>query len=112
MKLGMYAKLTNNKIKILKLDSNIFFFCVKCRQCYENSLDETKVKGKIVVCDGIDDYNLAFNKTNTVQKVGGIGIIHITDQDGGDAIYYGDFPSTEVIPKDAATILQYINSTR
>ncbi|XP_004500923.1 CO(2)-response secreted protease-like [Cicer arietinum] len=83
----------------------------EARQCYENSLDETKVKGKIVVCDGIDDYNLAFNKTNTVQKVGGIGIIHITDQDGGDAIYYGDFPSTEVIPKDAATILQYINST-
>lgn len=85
---------------------------VKCRQCHPDSLDANKVKGKIVVCDGKNDGYSTSEKIGTVKEAGGIGLVHITDQNGAIASYYGDFPATVISSKDGVTILQYINSTR
>lgn len=85
---------------------------VKCRQCHPNSLDVNKVKGKIVVCEGKNDKYSTRKKVITVKAVGGIGLVHITDQNGAIASNYGDFPATVISSKDGITILQYINSTR
>jgi len=84
---------------------------VICRKCHPNSLDTNKVKGKIVICDGIDDGYTIYDKIKTVQEMGGLGLVHIIDQVGGEAENY-DFPATVVRTRDAATILQYVNSTR
>ena len=85
---------------------------LKCRQCHPNSLDKKKVKGKIVICDGIDDDYTTNDKIETVQGMHGLGLVHITDQDGAMVKNYGDFPATVVRSKDVATLLQYANSTR
>ncbi|WJX36059.1 hypothetical protein P8452_23976 [Trifolium repens] len=83
----------------------------EARQCHSSSLDKNKVKGKIVVCDGIDDHQTTFAKIDTVKEVGGLGLVHITDKEGAVANNYVDFPATVVRSKDATTILQYVNST-
>ncbi|CAJ1973194.1 unnamed protein product [Sphenostylis stenocarpa] len=84
----------------------------EARQCHSDSLDANKVKGKIVVCDGRDDGEYSTSdKIDTVKAVGGIGLVHITDENGAIASYYGDFPATVISSKDSATILQYINSS-
>lgn len=84
----------------------------KCRQCHPSSLDGSKVKGKIVICDGKDDEYSTSEKINTVKEVGGLGLVHISDQEGAVVSSYGDFPATVIRSKDAAPILQYVNSTR
>ncbi|KAH1109408.1 hypothetical protein AAZX31_04G021400 [Glycine max] len=83
----------------------------EARQCHPDSLDANKVKGKIVVCDGKNDGYSTSEKIGTVKEAGGIGLVHITDQNGAIASYYGDFPATVISSKDGVTILQYINST-
>ncbi|XP_027354812.1 CO(2)-response secreted protease-like [Abrus precatorius] len=83
----------------------------EARQCHPDSLEGNKVKGKIVVCDGKDDGYSTSEKISIVKQVGGIGVVHITEQNGAVASNFGDFPATEISSKDAATILQYINST-
>jgi predicted RNA-binding protein with RPS1 domain len=75
-------------------------------------LDKKKVKGKIVICDGINVFYGTFIKIDTVKEVGGIGLVHITDQEGAVVDNYKDFPATVVRSKNDATILQYVNSTR
>lgn len=82
------------------------------RKCHPNSLDEKKVKGKIVLCDGIDDVYLTGFKVQLVKDAGGIGLVHVTNQDLTMATNSVDFPATDVNPKDAATLLQYVNSTK
>jgi len=84
----------------------------KCRQCHPDSLDASKVKGKVVLCDGRNDEYSTGEIIETVKNVGGIGLVHITDSNGAIASYYGDFPATVISPKDGATILQYINSSK
>ncbi|GAU24958.1 hypothetical protein TSUD_311930 [Trifolium subterraneum] len=86
---------------------------VKCRQCHSDSLDKNKVKGNIVICDGINDNDYSTDdKISIVQDLGALGLVHITDNEGAVADNYGDFPATIVRSKDDATILQYVNSTR
>ncbi|ESW08103.1 hypothetical protein PHAVU_009G018600 [Phaseolus vulgaris] len=80
-------------------------------QCQPDSLDGNKVKGKIVLCDGRNDEYSTSEIIDTVKAVGGIGLVHITDEYGAIASYYGDFPVTVTSSKDGATILQYINSS-
>nr|KYP46309.1 Subtilisin-like protease [Cajanus cajan] len=83
------------------------------RQCFPDSFDEHKVKGKIVVCDGTDHSYSTSLKVQAVQDVRGIGVVHITDPLGGtQRDNFGDFPVTEISSIDATTILQYVNSTR
>ncbi|TKY75266.1 CO(2)-response secreted protease [Spatholobus suberectus] len=83
----------------------------EARKCHPDSLDGNKVKGRIVVCDGKDDEYSTSEKADTVKAVGGIGLVHITDDNGVLASNYGDFPVTVISSKDGVTILQYINST-
>jgi len=66
-----------------------------------------------VICDGKKDPKyITMEKINIVKAAGGIGLAHITDQDGSVAFNYVDFPATEISSKDGVALLQYINSTR
>lgn len=49
-----------------------------------------------------------------MEELGGLGLVHITDSEGVVANDpYIDFPATTVVtPKNAAPILEYVNSTR
>ncbi|MCI10184.1 subtilisin-like protease-like, partial [Trifolium medium] len=83
------------------------------RQCHLDALDKKKVNGSIVICDGTNDVDYSTtDKIGVVQDLGGLGLVHITNNEGAVADNYGDFPATIVRPKDDATILQYVNSTR
>ncbi|XP_057435083.1 CO(2)-response secreted protease [Lotus japonicus] len=83
----------------------------EARQCQSDSLDGTKVKGKIVICNGKGDTSSTRELIDTVKSIGGSGLVHITDQNGAVVSNYGDFPATVISSKDATTILQYANST-
>ncbi|KAK7351765.1 hypothetical protein VNO77_11449 [Canavalia gladiata] len=83
----------------------------EARRCHPNSLAGKKVKGKIVVCDGINDIYSTTLKVDMVKREEGVGLIHITNKNWAAISNYGDFPATEISPKDATTILHYINST-
>lgn len=85
---------------------------MKCSQCHPSSLDKKKVEGNIVICDGVDGDYSTDEKIRTVQEAGGLGLVHITDQDGAVANIYADFPATVVRSKDVVTLLKYVNSTR
>ncbi|XP_061359287.1 CO(2)-response secreted protease [Gastrolobium bilobum] len=84
---------------------------VEARECQSDALDRNKVKGKIVLCDGQSNSDSTSDIADTLKEVGGLGLVHITDQDGAMILSYGDFPATVISPKDAPTILQYVNST-
>jgi len=47
-----------------------------------------------------------------VQEAGGLGLVHISDQDGAVVNNYANFPATVVRPKDDSILIQYVNSTR
>ncbi|XP_058780808.1 CO(2)-response secreted protease-like [Vicia villosa] len=84
----------------------------EARQCHFNSLDKDKVKGKIVLCDGTTDHLSTGYKFLAVKEVGGLGLVHITDIDIAEANIYELLPATTVVtPKDASSILEYLNST-
>ncbi|XP_019438065.1 PREDICTED: CO(2)-response secreted protease [Lupinus angustifolius] len=85
----------------------------EARQCHPDSLDESKVKGKIILCNGESDTVYSpIAIADTVKEAGGLGLVHITpDQNRAIASKYGDFPATTISTKDATTILQYVNST-
>ncbi|RHN71161.1 putative tripeptidyl-peptidase II [Medicago truncatula] len=100
-----YPLVTGEAVKTTTAD------LAEARMCHPNSLDTNKVKGKIVICDGIDDGYTIYDKIKMAQEMGGLGLVHIIDQEGGEARNY-DFPATVVRTRDAATILQYVNSTR
>ncbi|KAL2346226.1 hypothetical protein Fmac_000226 [Flemingia macrophylla] len=82
------------------------------RQCHSDSLDANRIKGKIVVCNGNKDeaYTTA-DKVEIVKGAGGIGLVHITDDEGTIASNYVDFPTSLISSKDGAIVIQYINST-
>ncbi|WJX36064.1 hypothetical protein P8452_23981 [Trifolium repens] len=100
-----YPLITGESAKAAKAD------LAEARQCHPDSLDKKKVKGKIVICDGINDFYGTIIKMDTVKEVGGIGLVHITDLQGALVENYKDFPATIVRSKNAATLLQYVNST-
>ncbi|XP_020229137.1 CO(2)-response secreted protease [Cajanus cajan] len=85
---------------------------IEARQCHPDALDATKVKGKIVVCDGKTDHEafITKDKVDTVEMAGGIGLVHITDEEK-IATKYVDFPTTVISSNDSVKIIQYLNST-
>ncbi|XP_020236037.1 CO(2)-response secreted protease [Cajanus cajan] len=85
---------------------------IEARQCHSDTLDANKVKGKIVVCDGKNDETyVTRDKVDIVKRAGGIGLVHITDEEGAIASNYVDFPTTVINSKDGIMIIQYLNST-
>lgn len=64
------------------------------------------MKGKIVVCVGPS------GDSSEIKKLGGKGLVLITDVYGSIAENFGDFPVTVIYPKYGVSILNYITSTR
>lgn len=82
------------------------------RNCKPESLDENKIKGRIILCDNDDGEYSSREKLAEVKRLGGVGLILNYDEVRAVASRYGDFPTTVVASKDASEILSYINSTR
>eukprot|EP01018_Ginkgo_biloba_P019103 Gb_39463 [translate_table: standard] len=79
--------------------------------CYPDSLDATKAKGKVVLCINSDMGLSRVSKKRAVKEAGGVGIIVADDSQRSVASNYGTFPSTTVSNVSATQILSYINST-
>ncbi|KAK4351851.1 hypothetical protein RND71_027369 [Anisodus tanguticus] len=82
------------------------------RSCNPDSLDEKKVKGKIVLCDNRDGEYPASMKLSEVRSKGGIGFILVDDNARTVAPKFKSFPAAVVTEKDSNEILSYINSTK
>ena len=82
------------------------------RNCEPDSLDENKVKGKIVVCENTDleDYSPQ-SKLMEVISLGGIGVILISSDESNAPSIYG-FPMTAVSWEDGDEIISCINSAK
>eukprot|EP00249_Psilotum_nudum_P036263 c6675_g1_i1 orf=482-2788(-) len=80
--------------------------------CLNSSLDPTKVKGQIVVCQHPGDYaDSRLAKSQVVKAVGGVGMVLIDESDQDIAIPF-DLPATLVGSEAGKDILSYINSSR
>ncbi|OIT07443.1 co(2)-response secreted protease [Nicotiana attenuata] len=92
--------------KLIKVEANFI-------NCEPDTLDEHKVKGKIVLCDHLtDDYSIE-DRLNEVKNKGGIGfILIIPDDELIVAPNMGSFPGAVVTQHDGVKILSYLNSTR
>ncbi|KAF8053655.1 hypothetical protein N665_1387s0013 [Sinapis alba] len=82
------------------------------RTCDYSSLDQEKVKGKIVLCENLDGSSYASSARDEVKSKGGIGCIFVDDRTRAVASGYGTFPTTVIDSKEAAEIFSYINSTK
>ncbi|XP_057794888.1 CO(2)-response secreted protease-like [Salvia miltiorrhiza] len=79
------------------------------RNCIPGSLEEAKVKGKIVLCENGDKEYLVKEKFSSIR--GAVGMI-VADNDLRQvASKYGVSPISAVTKADGAQILSYINST-
>ncbi|KAL0704670.1 hypothetical protein Bca4012_071095 [Brassica carinata] len=82
------------------------------RTCDYGSLDQEKVKGKIVLCENFDGSSYASSARDEVKSKGGIGCIFVDDRTRAVASAYGTFPTTVIDSKEAAEIFSYVNSTK
>lgn len=82
------------------------------RTCDYGSLDQEKVKGKIVLCENVDGSSYASSARDEVKSKGGIGCIFVDDRSRAVASAYGAFPTTVIDSKEAAEIFSYLNSTK
>ncbi|GFP97717.1 co(2)-response secreted protease [Phtheirospermum japonicum] len=82
----------------------------RCSNCVPGSLDDAKVRGKIVLCDYKDAHKL-LEKIDTLKKQGAIGMILIHNLLRTFAYDYGTSPVVGVTEEDGNQIRSYINST-
>ncbi|XP_016488942.2 CO(2)-response secreted protease isoform X2 [Nicotiana tabacum] len=85
----------------------------EARGCVPDSLDKNKVKGKIVVCENLQ--NDGFSPSDRLLEVksrGGVGFILIDDDLRTVAPKFESFPAAAVSRKDGTEIISYIKSTR
>lgn len=82
------------------------------RSCVPDSLDEKKVKGKIVLCHNRDEGYSPSDKLEEVKSKGGIGFILVDDNARTVAPKFKSFAAAVVTEKDGNEIFSYINSTR
>ncbi|KAF8405433.1 hypothetical protein HHK36_010339 [Tetracentron sinense] len=82
------------------------------RNCDPDALDGNKIKGKIVLCQHLNENYSNREKMQGVQSLGGIGLAVVDDLERFVAFNYGEFPMTVISSKDAVDILSYINSTK
>ncbi|KAJ6411973.1 hypothetical protein OIU84_005108 [Salix udensis] len=81
------------------------------RNCYPDSMDGKKIKGKIVICDNDEDIN-SYYKMDEVRTLGAIGAVLVDDKKRGDASEFDEFPMTSISSRDAVEIFAYLNSTK
>ncbi|KAL2249999.1 UNVERIFIED_CONTAM: CO(2)-response secreted protease [Sesamum indicum] len=80
------------------------------RNCIPGSLDDSKVKGKIVLCENKDeDYGSKY-KYDTLKSQGAVGMILVDNDERQVPSKYGTFPIAAVTEADGAQILSYIKS--
>ncbi|KAL0923510.1 hypothetical protein M5K25_007569 [Dendrobium thyrsiflorum] len=80
--------------------------------CYFDTLNGTKIKGKIVVCKQSDDDYSTIEKAEDMKTYGAAGVIFINDLGKSVPTLYIDFPVTEVTTEASIQIMKYINSTK
>ncbi|XP_027171602.1 CO(2)-response secreted protease-like [Coffea eugenioides] len=80
--------------------------------CFPESLDKSKVKGKIVLCEDYLEESSDEERLQTVISLGGVGVILINYDEKTVASIYGSSPMTIITFQDADEIRSYINSTR
>ncbi|KAL0351729.1 UNVERIFIED_CONTAM: CO(2)-response secreted protease [Sesamum calycinum] len=80
------------------------------RNCIPGSLDDSKVKGKIVLCENKDDDYGAKDKFDTLTSQGAVGMILVDNNDRQVPSKYGTFPIAAVTEEDGAQILSYVKS--
>lgn len=80
--------------------------------CNLDSLDGTKIKGKIVLCNQSDYDDSASTKADDLKTNGAVGAIFIDDFGKSVALLYMDFPVTHVTTEGSNQILAYIHSTK
>ncbi|KAJ0026117.1 hypothetical protein Pint_09336 [Pistacia integerrima] len=84
----------------------------EARNCGATTLNETLVKGKIVLCDNDNGMNSIEGKMDQVQTLGGVGAIVVDDESRVVVTTFGVSPVTVISSKDKEQIISYINSTR
>ncbi|KAG0473155.1 hypothetical protein HPP92_015012 [Vanilla planifolia] len=80
--------------------------------CDIDSLDGTKIKGKIVLCNHSNDDILKTAKLDNLKSLGAIGTIFVNDLERAVASTYINFPVTTITTEGANEILKYIKSTK
>ncbi|XP_008809445.3 CO(2)-response secreted protease-like [Phoenix dactylifera] len=80
--------------------------------CEPGALDESKIKGKIVLCKHFQNDSQKMLKIEGLNNLGAVGAILIDDLEVAVATAYVSFPATEVSSQAAEEILTYINSTK
>ena len=83
-----------------------------CRYCLNNSLDPSKVDGRIVVCNHAQDVSESkLAKSRVVKAAGGVGMVLISELDKAMGVNFV-IPGAIVGSKAGTTVLSYMNSTR
>ncbi|MCD7453378.1 hypothetical protein HAX54_020793 [Datura stramonium] len=96
----------------VKIDSE-FVFDGPASDCESDTLDAHKVKGKIIVCNHLDDDISLEERLDEVKNKGGIGfILSLPDDELITAPKIGSFPGAVITQGDGIKICSYINSTR
>ncbi|KAI5011097.1 hypothetical protein ZWY2020_013234 [Hordeum vulgare] len=79
--------------------------------CEPGTLDASKIKGKIVLCNHSQSDTSKMVKVDDLQSAGAVGSILVNDFGRAVTTAYLDFPVTEVTPAAAADLYKYIAST-
>ncbi|KFK44142.1 hypothetical protein AALP_AA1G220500 [Arabis alpina] len=82
------------------------------RNCAPDTMNQTIVEGKIVVCDNDLGNHVIQWKSEEVKRLGGTGMILIDDKSMDLSFIDPSFLVTIVKPEDGLQIMSYINSTR
>ncbi|KAM3389529.1 hypothetical protein ACQJBY_011586 [Aegilops geniculata] len=79
--------------------------------CEPGTLDASKIKGKIVLCNHSQSDTSKMVKTDELQSAGAVGCILVNDFGRAVTTAYLDFPVTEITSAAAADLHKYIAST-
>ncbi|KAM0917720.1 hypothetical protein ACQ4PT_009178 [Festuca glaucescens] len=79
--------------------------------CEPGTLDASKIKGKIVLCNHSQSDTSKMVKVDELKSAGAVGSILVNDAERSVTTAYLDFPVTEVTSEAAADLYKYISST-
>jgi hypothetical protein len=98
----------------IKENFELFFFCptCSCSYCLESSLNSTKARGKVLVCQHAESsMESKLEKSVVVKEAGAVGMILVDVADKDVAIPFV-IPAATVGRGTADQILSYVNRTR